>query len=221
MRLLNITAVAALGLLLAACGTAKVTPAPIQMKSADMSKSSLAGLVPDLEKVTKGRYAVFLQKTNWDKTGSEGKKICPYTRLEISLNDTYQKTAKGGYTQSFEEVVFVGSPLSPKEIKAGKFNALFVVKAPKIDMVLGRIHEQFFTQEFDFSTYIHGSVTASGPTGATDQMGIESTKKVEGENDMGCKIAARLGSESTGKAILGFTVEMVSASKALLNNINQ
>jgi len=221
MRLFNITAVAALGLFVAACGTVKVTPAPIQVKSADMSKSSLAGLVPDLEKATKGRYAVYLKATDWDKKASEGRQLCPYTKLEISLNNAYRETAKSGYTRSFENVVFVDAPLSAEKMKAGEFNALFVVDSPRIGMVLGANREKFLTQKFYFSTYIRGSVIARGRTGRIDQMEIETTEKVEAETDQGCRVATKIGSESTGKAILGFTVEMVSASKALLNNINQ
>lgn len=221
MRLFNITVVAALGLILTACGTVKVSPTPVQLKSADMSKSSLAGIVPDLEKVMGGRYAVYLKKTDWDTNASEGRKLCAYTKLEISLNNTYRETAKAGYTRSFEEVVFVDAPLSAGEVNAGNFNALFVVDSPKIGMSLRANREKFFTKRFIFSTHIRGTVTARSQTERIDQMEIEAGDRVESESDENCRVATKIGSESTGTAILKFTVEMVSASKALLNNINQ
>lgn len=221
MRLFNIIIVATLGLLLAACETVKVKPEPVQMKSSDMSKSSLVGLVSDLDKVTKGRYAVVLKATDWDIRESEGREICAYTKVELSLNNTYQETTRSGFSQSFESVTFVDSPLSEKEIKAGGFDAQFIIEAPRIAMMHDRDRRSFFDEPFFWASYIKGTVTAQSKAGRIDQMDIEAREKVEADPSEGCQSGSRIGSESTSAAIHSFTIEMISASKALLNNLNQ
>lgn len=219
MRLFSITLLAALSSFLAACETVKVTPAPVQVKPSDMSKSSLAGMVTNLNKVTKGHYAVYLKATDWDIKESEGREICAHTKVELLLNSTYQETAKNGFIQSFENVVFVDKPLSEEKIKSGKFDAQFVVDAARIGMAFDRDRRSFFDEPFYWATYIRGSVTARGRSGRIDQMDIEANEEVEANNSEGCSIGSKIGAESTSAAIHSFTIEMVSASKALLNNI--
>lgn len=215
MRLLNITAVTALSLLVAACEK----PLP---KVNIISNAEIADELTINSSKEYGRVGIHFEKVDlkvyayaMNYTGCEG--LDP----EVDLTAPYQNTMFGGFRQGYTDLAFLNTNLTAKEMKARNIQAFIHLENPSVvirhlteSSNMAVTHKVFVT--FD------GTISVSNQSSTVRQQSLN----VQAEGVLpydyfgSCNTLAELIVNTATKATRQFALKNIVASKDMINMLN-
>lgn len=159
-----------------------------------------------------GRYAVYLQSGGWNKEIKTEGFTCSAWSFPTNFDQGYIQAAQSGFSQSFANVDFVQSTLSPEELKANGYDAQVFVYEGNMGAKFGVI-QGFWTGSITVDVEFEGIVAVANADGLKSQGQIRGTGHGTNNNVVSCDTAGPAIQQAGGKAITDFVVEAINAAK--------
>ena len=223
MTIRKIVPALALALVLVGCKTAHINLSPQVAYPEDMASSSLAAVLPDLQEVTEGNYALYIQPTDWDQEESDGTAFCrgniSETKITAKRDASFRKTLIDSFSSNFETIEVMTEKMSAAEVKAAGYLAQIIIDEMKLTSVFYYKRDNARAgADAANTTYLSGQLTLITSGGVLDQMDFDVEEEaIDPENSI-CGNPAPLGEKALAKAAKAGAIEAVTAAKALINN---